>query len=143
MITAYKNSNVVEPIESIVRNQSPQNTDKILSAFREITDIETIKTKNGNMMSCKIHNIADINAPSENIICCIGSVKPSQNHRGTVNLSLSYKLWFYDGKYWLNARDKNGVEYIKNGKKLLYEVSVTDDVVKRGLMDESNDTDQS
>jgi len=118
MIKAYKNKNIVEPISKLMCVP-----EYFKGAFKSITNISTVDTANGKMMRCQIDYCDNLSSPNLDIIMLVGQV---QNVSNTV---LGDKLWFYDNKYWLNARLWNGREYYKDKFVMLYEVAVTSDII--------------
>lgn len=132
---AYKNRHVIEPISSIIRVQNSKFTDKYSATFRMISQIEKVKTISGDMMLCKIDYLNDINKPTSDLIMFVGTVDVKCDAGSKFNTNNKPKLWFYNDKYWLNAKTKQNLEYRKNHRNLLYEVAVTKEVIDLGIMD--------
>lgn len=137
MLRAFKNSGISEPVSSIYRKPISKTVDQYKAAFREISNIKIVSTVDGLMMLCNIDYSDDLNNPDIDWIVLIGS---ADNTDKLISRTVKHKLWFYDNRYWANARSSNGLEYYKNKQFLLYEVSVTQDVIDCGIFDTKDET---
>lgn len=123
MIKVYKNKNIVEPINELMYVPGHFRT-----AFRSIKNISIVDTINGKMMRCQIDVCDNLSTPDLDIIMLVGQVQHVSN------TALGDRLWFYKDKYWMNARFWNGLEYYKDKLHILYEVTVTSNIMELDII---------
>ncbi len=79
---------------------------------------EPVSTPDGDMMLVSMTFNFELSDPNVDIILLVGRVTLGYN----TNKRFCADMWYWRDKFWTHAVSKNGAEYYRNHKYLLYEI---------------------
>jgi hypothetical protein len=90
-------------------------------SYLAVVDPIKVRTSEGEMLECGLTNKAEFANPATKVAIYVGQATVTWKGQ---NAATKPKIYFWDDRFWMHARNNSGLDVYRRGRYVLYEVEV-------------------